>query len=141
VANSFGVNSAAGGVINYAEFSGVGAFITSVAHNGGTATDCGGAITVATPALIVGGQASAMINDTDTYQASPTSPNIELEDKGCGAGSPGYWMAYQVAAAGGTFTVNGTQTCGIGQNVGGVTAAFLPGDFVARQLGQAVFIG
>jgi hypothetical protein len=143
LANAFAVNGAQGGVINFAEFSGVGSFLTSVAQasvdNGET---CGGAITTLVPALIVGGEAMAFINDTAVWGSVPTSPTIELEDKGGGAGAPGYWLAYRIEAAGGTFTVAGVPTFTGGSTpAAGVTAAFSDAGFVPVLRSQAVFIG
>ena len=117
-------------IFSYAEFSGVGALLSSVGDRvlWGVSNDsvCGGDITTSQAALIVGGEASNA-GDTAVWGVDPTSPNIELDDlAGLGAG-PAFWMAYRVESAAGTYAVNGTvasgSTGGPPSHVG-ITAAF-----------------
>ncbi len=117
----------------YSEWSGVAAFDTSAGNVTGVTSSvvCGGAVTTAGAALIIG-MSVCPVGDTQTISTVPTSPAVEVLDTQNPGGSPGFWVAYRVEAAAGTYTVAGTSTipAGFGQPHAGITAAFSQGSVI-----------
>jgi len=122
---SISCNSAS---ILYAEFSGVGAFVSSVYPDlqASLTATCGGPVTVSSGSFLIGGCVMAGVNDGETTAVAPSAGVTELFDKAGGSGNAYYWSGYRSVSAG-TYTIGGTITLGSGlpsisQN--GITAVF-----------------
>lgn len=102
-----------GTVFTFAELSGATAVVedTGTASNPTAGTNtAGGPVTTSDSALIVGGMAASLVNDTQTMSTAPDAGVTEISDKGGASGAPGYWTAYRVEASPGTYELTGVIT-------------------------------